>query len=318
MDKAHRTVENHNQNQKNRHGFAFGVLIVLTITTIALSASTLGVVIRRVGTTTSSTSTTIIDSPLARSVQIDQMLNHLQEFQKLADASGGTRAIGTQGFNATLDYIIAYLTKNTNFKVDKRAFNASSFRVLGSPNLISLINNAKMNFTYETDFLVMRYSSSANFPSPVRLTKVPNLGCSDADWLAVSSPPPNGTVVLVQRGDCTFVEKSILAAKYNVAGLLVYNDGTAPDRLKPVNSAVSENSTYPALSLSYEVGMTLVNATLNSSANTSVLINLDVQYQPLIVVNNICADTPGDHLTTTIVVGSHSDSVQEGPGINDN
>ncbi|CAF0993690.1 unnamed protein product [Didymodactylos carnosus] len=259
-----------------------------------------------------------IDSPLARSVQIDQMLNHLQEFQNIADASGGTRATGTQGFNATLDYITTYLTQNTNFKVDKRFLKVNAFRVLGSPKLILFINNAQTNFIYGFHFYAMTHSSSANFSSPVRLIKVPNFGCSDADWLAVSSPPANGSVALVQRGNCTFEEKSLLATKYNVAGLLLYNGGTPPDRLEPFQAAVSENSIYPALTLSYQAGMTLVKATSNPSANASVLINFDVQYQSLIGVNNICADTPGGNPKTTIIIGSHSDSVQEGPGINDN
>ena len=35
-------------------------------------------------------------------------------------------------------------------------------------------------------------------------------------------------------------------------------------------------------------------------------------------VGNICADTPTGDITQTIVIGSHSDSVPAGPGINDN
>jgi len=35
-------------------------------------------------------------------------------------------------------------------------------------------------------------------------------------------------------------------------------------------------------------------------------------------VENICADTPTGDVTQTIVIGSHSDSVPAGPGINDN
>jgi Zn-dependent M28 family amino/carboxypeptidase len=35
-------------------------------------------------------------------------------------------------------------------------------------------------------------------------------------------------------------------------------------------------------------------------------------------VDNICADTTVGNINQTIVVGSHSDSVPAGPGINDN
>ncbi|CAF4603645.1 unnamed protein product, partial [Didymodactylos carnosus] len=70
--------------------------------------------------------------------------------------------------------------------------------------------------------------------------------------------------------------------------------------------------------LSYQLGMTLVQAAQNTSTNASVRITIVAQYVPNTVVGNICAHTITGDATQTIVVGSHSDSVPEGPGINDN
>ena len=49
-------------------------------------------------------------------------MSYLNELQRIATASNGTRAINTPGFNATLDYITNYLTANTNYKVTKTFF----------------------------------------------------------------------------------------------------------------------------------------------------------------------------------------------------
>jgi acetylornithine deacetylase/succinyl-diaminopimelate desuccinylase-like protein len=72
------------------------------------------------------------------------------------------------------------------------------------------------------------------------------------------------------------------------------------------------NTTIPAYFISYTLGIELANP-LN---NASVIMNIDVSDAE--GIGNICADTPTGDKTKTIVVGSHSDSVPAGSGINDN
>jgi len=118
---------------------------------------------------------------------------------------------------------------------------------------------------------------------------------------------------LVKRGDCTYPEKSILAEKYGVKGLLIYNDGTAPDRMQPIQGVRNNlNTTIPAYFLSYNLGMQLVNA----GTNAGIMMNIDVSDAN--GIGNICADTKTGDKTKTIVIGSHSDGVPAGNGINDN
>jgi Zn-dependent M28 family amino/carboxypeptidase len=151
----------------------------------------------------------------------------------------------------------------------------------------------------------------------VGLTVIPDLGCSDNDWLS-ANPSSDGRVVLVKRGNCTFVEKAELASKYKVTALLLYNDGTSPDRVPPIYINLGEANELPALFLSYTLDQELVDAAQDATANVSVLINIAVRPDLSIPVGNICADTATGDVTQTIVIGSHSDSVPAGPGINDN
>jgi hypothetical protein len=146
------------------------------------------------------------------------------------------------------------------------------------------------------------------------LVAIPNLGCQDSDWTSVSVID---SIALVKRGDCTFLDKSIRAEKYHAKGLLIYNDGTAPDRFQPLQNVRShENATIPGYFLSYNLGMRFVNASTNAGANAGVIMKINVRDAE--GIGNICADTPTGDVTKTIIVGSHSDGVLDGSGINDN
>jgi hypothetical protein len=292
-----------------------GLIIFFTLATVALAASTLGIVIQRLRT---DATTECSDGMLVCSVHVDDMMNHLQQLQKIADESNGNRAIRTQGFNRTLDYIYNYLTANTNLKVEMQFFPYNKFVLNFDPILSANINGVEVNFSYglNQDFTYMDYSGSADFPNPVRLTSIPNIGCDDSDWLA-AIPSPTNNVALVKRGVCTFFEKSALAAKYGVAGLLIYNDGATPERNPPITASVQQGVTFPALFLSYQTGTTLANMAQNVTMNAQVTIRISGSVGP-VPIGNICAHTVTGDATQTIVIGSHSDGVPAGPGINDN
>jgi hypothetical protein len=262
------------------------------------------------------------DSILAASIHIEEVMSHLNELQRIATASNGTRAINTPGFNATLDFISNYLTANTNYNVTKTFFDVIATALVRSPILISAINNTKTNHTYLVnasfgEFYHIQYTASTNFTDYIELTVIPNVGCSDDDWRN-ASPIPAGRVALVKRGECTFVEKGALAVKYNVAAVLIYNDGTSADRLLPISATFAENNTLPALFLSFQLGQTLADAAQRTPGSVGIFMDILRRYEFPFPVANICADTPTGDVTQTIVIGSHTDSVPGGPGINDN
>ncbi|CAF4244920.1 unnamed protein product, partial [Adineta steineri] len=151
----------------------------------------------------------------------------------------------------------------------------------------------------------------------VTITDIPNLGCNETDWENTIQSVV-GQVALVKRGNCTFVEKAQLASKYNVTALLIYNDGATPDRERPASISVGEDNGIPVLSLSYALGKALADAAQDPANNVTALININLLNDKPLPVVNICADTPTGDATQTIVIGSHSDSVPAGPGINDN
>ena len=46
---------------------------------------------------------------LAGKVSVDGMLVHLRKLQEIADANNGTRAEGTRGYDASVDYVVRTL-----------------------------------------------------------------------------------------------------------------------------------------------------------------------------------------------------------------
>ncbi|CAF4396201.1 unnamed protein product, partial [Adineta steineri] len=104
--------------------------------------------------------------------------------------------------------------------------------------------------------------------------------------------------------------------KYKVATLLFYNNGQAGDGSLPIYVNIGTGSNIPALFLSATLGTTLVNAANDPSRMATV--RLTIATAPLVPIGNICAATLTGDPTQTILIGSHTDSVPAGPGINDN
>ena len=290
----------------------------LILVTLALAAATVGVVNNRLKkTSTATTDQQSSGSVYVDSIRISDVMKHLSELQRIGNTSNGNRADNTIGFNRTLDYIFTTLSSSTDFKVQSNYFYLRKFLIGGSPTLWTSINGVISNRTFSNDlsvseFIYAQYTRSANFPDFVPITAIPNLGCSETDWLN-ANPSPNSHVALVKRGDCDFATKAALASKYNVSALLIYNDGNGTDRMSPININLGQNNELRALFLSYNLGNELATA-----ANASVRMIIPVADESVYPAANICADTQSGDATQTIVIGSHSDSVPAGPGINDN
>jgi hypothetical protein len=239
-------------------------------------------------------------SKLADSILLEHMLIHLRQFE--------SRAIGTVSFNRTIDYLTSQLNKESSFIVQKYYFAVPRSELRDNPVLLALpnISNASI-FTYPKDFVSMDRSTQAQNWSLIDgrpLSFVSRLGCYLNDW----NTTKEGDVVLVRRGNCTFVHKILLAMSKRVSAFLIYNDGLTIERLEPLNyTRAPRNNTIPALFLSYEAGMRLILENISR-----IYIRLEFRSLPPAIVTNVCADTKSGNPNRTIVVGSHSDSVATG------
>ena len=138
------------------------------------------------------------------------------------------------------------------------------------------------------------------------------LGCDAADFAQTE-----GTVVLVERGTCTFATKSRHAAGAGAVAVLVYNEAAAPatDLFSgSLDDGSDLSGTVPTAGLSRAEGEGL----LAQLQQDDVRVALDLRATTVQRrTANVIAELPGP-AEKVVMVGGHLDSVPAGPGVNDN
>ncbi|MEU8842098.1 M28 family metallopeptidase [Streptomyces roseus] len=235
---------------------------------------------------------------------------HLAKFQQIADANGGNRAAGTPGHAASAAYVhdtlkkAGYEVAYQDFDIHEAHTKTERTTVLagvdGAPRELP---TAAFTFTRSTpaDGLVAPLA-------PARVDETP--GCTADDY---ASGTFTGKIALVKRGSCTFVEKQKAAAAAGAIGVIVYNhSGTTP---------VRGGFSSPAEGIIPSAGISLADgeALAAAAAKGEVKVRLDLDQEHVRkTTRNVIAETRGGRADRVVTVGSHLDSVPEGPGINDN
>ena len=127
----------------------------------------------------------------------------------------------------------------------------------------------------------------------------------------------------MQRGTCTFAEKVVNAQEAGASGAIIFNQGNDPGRMDVVAGTLGETAqdgqpdpadvTIPAVGISYAEGERLANESDPTTGQVIVDAQSDRRKS-----SNVLADTATGNPDNVTIVGSHLDSVPEGPGINDN
>ena len=248
---------------------------------------------------------------LRNGVTTSGILNHMRALQRVANANEGNRAANTTGYDASLDYVERRM-EAAGYEVTRDEFDFADFDLTSS-----LLQLGDRVFAEDTDYIVAEFSGGGNVTGPIvpiDYTGPPaepgasTSGCEPEDFPA--EPAPN-SIALIQRGTCVFTDKIRLAGEAGYAAVLIANDGFT-DRIEPVQIGADPFTEIPAAATSSTVG-----AELLAVAGQTLTFNVDATTEPA-VQENLIADTPTGNPERTTVVGAHLDSVEEGPGINDN
>lgn len=142
---------------------------------------------------------------------------------------------------------------------------------------------------------------------------ISNNGCDAADF------PENvgGNIALISRGGCEYGLKSALAGAANAAGVVIYNNEGREEELwgSLIERSRPEGPYPPTVAISENAGRTI----LTSLASGERIGNLTVEgvVEDRVTMNLITQTKGGDH-NNVLVLGAHADSVEAGPGIQDN
>jgi Zn-dependent M28 family amino/carboxypeptidase len=165
----------------------------------------------------------------------------------------------------------------------------------------------------------VRYDCAVRHPkaavTPVDLLLPPTGGSTSGCEAADVAGFPAGNIALIQRGTCTFADKALNAQAAGASGVIIFNEGNAPDRVGLLFGTLGgPGVNIPVLGISFALG-----DELNTLAQTGLTVR--IMTRTLVEVRqaeNVLAQTEGGNNESVVMVGAHLDSVLEGPGINDN
>src|SRR5689334_7691835 len=144
-------------------------------------------------------------------VTADAMMAHLSKLQDIANANNGTRAVGTPGYEASVDYVVNVL-RGSGFDVQTPEFSARVFHA-EKPELTV---GGRPVEAHALDFSLGTPPDGVSGP----LVAAPenNLGCAASDY---ANLPLQGAVVLVDRGTCPFAQKEDAAAQRGAVAMII-------------------------------------------------------------------------------------------------
>ncbi|MEW5809575.1 MAG: M28 family metallopeptidase [Actinomycetota bacterium] len=238
---------------------------------------------------------------LAGKVTVDATMAHLRALQDIADANGGNRALGTSGYDASVDYVAKAL-RDKGFDVDTPEFevrlpwaDAPKLTVAGGD-----VTARPLEYTVG--------APGAGVSGPVVAARVEDTpGCTAQDYDGL---PTQGAIVVVDRGSCPFGEKQTAAAARGAVGLIVVNN--ADGEVTGGTLGDKTDVKIPVVSVAKAEGPRL-RAAAGDPATIRMNAGLRVEK-----TRNVIAQTKTGSTSDVVMVGAHLDSVPEGPGINDN
>jgi Zn-dependent M28 family amino/carboxypeptidase len=254
---------------------------------------------------------------LVRAVDVDGVLDHLDAFQEIADENGGTRASGTPGFEASVDYVVHKL-RRAGYHPEVQEFTFPFFQQL-SPSTFEQVTPTPAVYVEGTDYFTADFSGTGDVVGvvqPVDLVLPPTpepsstSGCEPEDFAGFTA----GNVALVQRGSCDFAVKVANADAAGATGVIIFNEGQE-GRTEAFQGTLGGPADLPVVMPSFELGSSLAEQAETQDVTVHLLTStLSENRQTW----NVTADTRRGRSDRTVVVGAHLDSVVAGPGINDN
>jgi Zn-dependent M28 family amino/carboxypeptidase len=249
--------------------------------------------------------------PVAPSDAKAGAFRHLEAFQEIASANGGTRASGTPGYDRSADYVAEKL-RAAGYVVRFEEFEFPYFEDRTPP----ILTIADTPDPAAGRVRTLTNSGSADVTAPLhavnlQLTDTPGAsisGCEAHDFDGFT----RGAIALVRRGTCTFQVKAENAVAAGAVGVVIMNEGTA-GRTDGFSGLLSKSVDVPVVGISYDRGRALERLLEAGGVTARLVVDAIAGKRSS---RNVL--TEPDSRLPLIVVGAHLDSVPEGPGINDN
>jgi Zn-dependent M28 family amino/carboxypeptidase len=261
-------------------------------------------------------------------IQTDDLWNHMQAFQAIADAHPGpdgmpSRNSGEPGYKASVDYVAEQM-QAAGYNVTIQPYTFTYYAYQSQPTL-SEVSPTSQNFALSSDWNPGQSTGTATAalqPAggiiiPATATPSSSSGCSMADFSGFVA----GRIALIQRGTCLFGQKVQNAQEAGASGVIIFNEGN-PGRTGLLAGSLQDAAgnpiipTIPVAFTSFDIGLNLYN---EYRAGTAPVMNLAIRavVTPNALDYNVIAESQGGDKNHVVVVDAHLDAIY-GAGMLDN
>ncbi|KAI2602076.1 Zn-dependent exopeptidase [Hypoxylon sp. NC1633] len=243
----------------------------------------------------------IEDKAFVDSILLEDLVGCAQSLEDIAYAtSRRNRVHGTEGHLSTVKYIVEQLESlGDYYDVEQQEYTTE----------VTLQSQAALSINGEAvEAATFSFGNNGTWTDEP-LVPVANLGCNPEDHPGTVS----GAVALIARGNCTFVEKITYAGQKGAIAAVIYNNadaGVAAGTLGGVNDLIPLGGISRADGLRF-LAQIEGGATVGSTGEFWQYVANTTSY-------NVVASSRGGDASNVLFLGAHSDSVEAGPGINDN
>jgi Zn-dependent M28 family amino/carboxypeptidase len=239
-------------------------------------------------------------SPLPELVGPTGLREHLVALAEIAKKNGGTRAAGTAGYAASVEYVRETLER-AGYDVQTQEFPFRAFVAMVKARLVAPDRR-------ELTAIALQYSAATGDDGVRGSVVAAGDGCEAGDFEGGFE----ARIALVERGACPFLVKVQNAQDADAVAVLVYNNqpGSISGTLGRPGFA-----RIPALGLRRDAGAQLAR----QAATAEVVVDLVVETEESDSTSHNVIAHENVHLRGPVILfGAHLDSVSVGPGINDN
>ena len=207
---------------------------------------------------------------LRRAVTVPGILEHELALQLIGTVSGGNRLSGAPGYDRSADYVawraaaagLEVSTQQFDYSLDVLAdFERPVLSVRRGERFVPGIGGAQFGGDFGSMYKSTPYAVDITAPvwaidlvlPPGAEPDTSTSGCEESDYAGV----PDGAIIIVQRGTCTFAQKFALADASPAGAMVLINEGQ-PGRTVPLWFNM-DGIEVPTVAATIETGTALAN-----------------------------------------------------------